>query len=233
MKTREPPVDVAALGALAFSAIIAGSAHAAGGRLLVFLHVAVKQRALQTELQRALAGIDVVAVGRVGDWERGLKEKPDAAVALPPVLNAYKLQAKLWGQRGGSPEEKYSLVGVGSAPDPGQVGTVGALDILGREGTSGFVKNLLGTSPKVERVSKVEDLLPLLQMERADAILLPSRLFSEIRSASKLSLAAKELSKTVGLPAAASLSSIGGDILTALGKLPANVSKTLGVDAWR
>jgi hypothetical protein len=33
---------------------------------------------------------------------------------------------------------------------------------------------LLGSSPSVKRVTKFEDLLPLLQLEMADAILLPS-----------------------------------------------------------
>jgi hypothetical protein len=222
------------LGAVIAAAALATRTAAAGNpRLLVFLHVAVKQRALQTELQSALAGVEVNAVGRIGDWERSLKAGPDSALALPPVLAAYKLSAKLKGQRGGSTEEHYSLVGVGTVPDPANVASVGALDLLGRDGTNGFVKNLLGASPKVERVSKVEDLLPLLQMQRADAVLLPSRLFWEIKSASKLALVAKELPKTVGLPAAASMTPAGAQILVALASISANVMKTLGVDSWR
>ena len=43
-------------------------------RLLVFLHVAAKQRAFQTELQAALPGIVVTAVGRTGDFDRALGE---------------------------------------------------------------------------------------------------------------------------------------------------------------
>lgn len=202
-------------------------------RLLVFLHVAIKQRALQSELQSALPGIDVTAVGRVGDFERLLRDGTDAALALPFVLSFYKLAPGLQGQRGGSSEEHYSLVGVGAAPDPARVGTVGALDLLGREGTNAFVKALVGGSPKVERVSKVEDLLPLLQLQRADAVLLPSRLHRELTSASKLALVARELPKGVGLPAAASTSSSGTQVLSALSRIPVQVSNILGVDLWR
>lgn len=226
--------DVAVAGAiLAASTLLASPALAAGAKLLVFLHVAVKQRALQSALQGALAGIEVNAVGRVGDFERSLKEGVDAVIALPPVLSAYKLSPGLQGQRGGTADERYSLVGVGTAPDPSKVTTVGALDLLGRDGTTSFVKGLLASSPKVERVSKVEDLLPLLQMQRADAVLLPSRLFAEIKSASKLTLSAKELQKMIGLPAAAQSSPAGAQILAALSKVSANVSKILGVDSWR
>lgn len=234
MRVHEESVEVGMVGALvALASLITRNADAANVKLLVFLHVAVKQRALQSALQGALPGIDVIAVGRVGDWERGLKEGTDAVVALPPVLAAYKLLPKLRGQRGGSTEETYALVGVGVTPNPTQVATVGALDFLGREGTNDFVKGLLGASPKVERVSKVEDLLPLLQMQRVDAVLLPARLFAEIRTASKLALVSKELSKSVGLPAGATVTPRGSQVLSALAKLSPNTSKTLGVDSWR
>lgn len=218
---------------LAAATLLSRPAVAGNPKLLVFLHVAVKQRALQSQLQAALSGIEVTAVGRIGDWERALKEGTDAVVALPPVLSAYKLSPTLRGQRGGAADEKYSLIGVGAAPNPSAVATVGALDLLGRDGTTKFVKDLLGAGPKVERVSKVEDLLPLLQMQRADAVLLPTRLFAEIRSASKLTLATKELGKSIGLPAAASVTPAGAQVVAALSKVAANVSKTLGVDSWR
>src|SRR4030095_2168418 len=138
-------------------------------RLLVFLHVAAKQRAFQTELQTALPGIVVAAVGRTGDFERALAEGQDAVLTLPVVLAAHGLAPVLRGVRQGSADEKYSLVGTEAAPDPGKVAVVGALDLLGRDGMATFVQSLVGAHPKVERVTKVEDLLPLLQMQRVDA----------------------------------------------------------------
>lgn len=234
MTSRLVDRDEVAVAAAIFAAatLVAGSANAQVAKLLVFLHVAVKQRALQSGLQAALTGIGVTAVGRVGDFERSLKEGVDAVVALPVVLSSFKLPPKLRGQRAGSSEEKYSLVGVGAAPEPGKVKSVGALDVLGREGTNKFVKGLIGASPRVERVSKVEDLLPLLQMQRVDAVLLPSRLYSEVKGASKLNLAQQELAKTVGLPAAAVITPAGSQVLAALAKMPAHAAKTLGVDSW-
>jgi hypothetical protein len=226
--------DMGVAGALLVAAsLLTRPASAGNAKLLVFLHVAVKQRALQSALQGALSGIDVTAVGRIGDFERGLKDGTDAVLAIPPVLAAFKLNAKLRGTRGGNTEEKYSLVGVGADPDPGKVAAVGALDLLGRDGTTGFVKELLGSSPRIERVSKVEDLLPLLQMQRVDAVLLPSRLYSEIKAASKLSLTQKELGKAIGLPALATVTGAGDAIMAAVGKMPAAAAKTLGVDSWR
>ena len=203
------------------------------GRLLVYLHVAIKQRALQSDLESALPGVEVVAVGRIGDFERLLKERVDAVLALPVVLSAYKLAPGLQGQRAGSSEERYALVGVGSVPVASRVASVGALDLLGREGTTAFVKGLVGASPKVERVSKFEDLLPLLQMQRADCVLLPARLFPELSRASKLALMSQDVQKGVTLPAASAVTQNGPELLRAIGRMRANVAKLFGVDQWR
>lgn len=229
----EASVKLGAAGAALVAATLASrEAQASGARLLVFLHVAVKQRALQGQFQSALPDVDVTAVGRIGDFERGLKDGADAVLALPIVLSAYKLTPNLRGVRGGSPDEKYSLVSVGSAPDPKAVASVGALDVLGRGGTTAFVHMMLGSSPRVERVPKVEDLLPLLQMQRVDAVMMPSRLFSEISSASKLPLAQRDLSKLSGLPAVASVTGAGAQVVAAIKKIPPALAKTLGIESW-
>jgi hypothetical protein len=227
-------MDAHAAAALALGLnLLTRRAAASEPKLLVFLHVAVKQRALQSELSAALPGVDVTAVGRVADFERALADGQDAVLSLPMVLAAHGFTARLRGMRQGSYEEKYSLVAADLAPELGRVAAVGALDLFGREGTNSFVFTLLGAKPKVERVTKVEDLLPLLQMRRVDAVLLPSRLFSEVKSSSRLNLFARELAATVPLPAVASVRSSGDKILGAVGTLPRALSKTFGVEEWR
>lgn len=228
------PERASIVGAALGAAFLASRlAMAAAPKLLVFLHVAVKQRALQSELSAALPGISVTAVGRIADFERALSEGQDAVLSLPPVLNAHKLTAKLHGVRQGSTEEKYSLIAVDTVPDAARCAVVGTLDLLGRDGTNEFVHTLTLSKPKVERVTKVEDLLPLLQMRRVDAILLPSRLFTEIRAASRLNLVGRELAAAVGLPAAANVGALGAQVLTQLTKLPKGLSKAFGVEEWR
>ena len=223
-------VSAAALG---LALLRAERAAAAGPRLLVFLHTAVKQRALQDALSDGLPGVQVSAVGRIADFERGLSEKPDAVLSLPVVLQSKRLSSALLGQRAGAVSEKYVIVGTDRAPDPGKVSAVGALDILGRSGTNAFVSELLGASPRVVRVTKVEDLLPLLQMRRADAIVLPARLHSALAEASRLELLPRELPAAVGLPAVASLNSGGPALVAAVRRLPVATAKLIGVDAWR
>ena len=202
-------------------------------RLLVFLHVAAKQRAFQTELQAALPGIVVTAVGRIGDFDRALGEGQDAVLTLPVVLAAHGLAPVLRGLRQGSADEKYALVGAEAAPDPGKVISVGALDLLGRDGMAAFVQSVVGAHPKVERVTKVEDLLPLLQMQRVDAILLPSRLLPEVKMASRLNLSSRELPALVGLPTVAKLGASGAQVLPAIKRLPGGITRAFGVEEWR
>lgn len=223
----------AVLGAaLGLSLLASRTSQAATPKLLVFLHVSLKQRAFQGLLQGALPGVDVTAVGRISDFDRALSDSPDAVLTLPLVLSAKNMHVQLQGRRAGSAEEKYALVAADTAPDPARVKAVGALDVLGRDGTTSFVTRMLGISTKVERVTKVEDLLPLLQMQRVDAILIPQRLISDVKSASRINLVPRELAKQVGLPAVASLGAAGASISAGLARLPLGLSQTMGVDAW-
>jgi hypothetical protein len=227
--------SLATAGGLALGAVMLSGtkALAAAPKLLVFLHVAIKQRAFQSMLEAALPGIQVIAVGRVGDLERSLKQGQDALLSLPVVLNAQGLTPSLRGYRQGAPDEKYVLVAVNAPPDPGRLKAVGTLDLLGRDGTTTFVHGLLGAQPRIERVTKVEDLLPLLQMQRVDAVLMPARLVPEIKSTSRLNLVPRELTAKVGLPAVAKTGAQAAAVLRGIGKLPAATSRSLGVDEWR
>jgi hypothetical protein len=220
-------------GAFGAAILLSSSAHAAGGKLLVYLHIAVKQRAFQSLLQAGLPGVTTTTVGRIGDFQRVLEQGQDAVLTLPAVLSAQGLSPGLQGRRGGASEETYSLVGSGTMPDPKRVERVGALDLLGRNGTDEFVRRLTSSRARVERVTKVEDLLPLLQMQRVEAVLLPSRLFAELKSTSRLPLVQRELEVKVALPAAASVGPRGALVLAALSKLPRDASQLLGVDEWR
>lgn len=223
-----------ALGvALALAAASEKSLAAEGGRLLVFLQVAVKQRALQSALQDSLAGIAVTAVGRIGDFDRAIQQGQDAVLTLPLVLDAKGLAPKLQGVRSAAADEPYVLVGVSAPPDPQKVKSVGALDLLGRDGTTSFVNGLLGAQPKVERVTKVEDLLPLLQMDIVESVLMAARFLEDLRSTSRLALAATNLPNRVALPAVAAVGAGAGAVLAALGQMPGPAMTMLGIDQWR
>jgi hypothetical protein len=201
--------------------------------LLVYLHLVMKQRALQSALEGALRGIDVTAVGRIADFDRALAAGQDAVLTLPVVLAARGLTPRLQGTHKGEPEETYVLGAVDQGVSANSVKSIGVLDLLGRSETNEFVFRLLEARPKVERVTKVEDLLPLLQMQRVECICLPERLFHELKSMSRMNLVRTELRKKVGLPAVGSIGAQGADVVASVKGLSLEVSRSLGVDAWR
>jgi hypothetical protein len=221
-----------ALG-IAAAALSSKEAFAAAPKLLVYLHLAVKQQALQSTLQKALPGLVITAVGRIADFDRALADGRDAVLSLPIVLSAKRFEPVLHGERQGALDEEYVLVGTDAGLDALRARSVGAVDVLGREGTTSFIHALIGAQPKVERVTKVEDLLPLLQMQRVDGIVLPARLVSDLRSTSRLVLVEHRLATRVGLPAVAAIGSNAELAIGAIRRLPRAASLLLGVDQWR
>lgn len=206
---------------------------AASGRLLVFLHLPLKQRALEKVLGDTVPGVEITAVGRIADLNRALKSGQDAVLSLPIVLAAKGVPSQLQGVRGGKTDEPYVLVAADRVPDPAQVNSVAAIDILGRSGTQSFVRALLGGGPKVVRVTKIEDLLAVLQMRRAEAILLPERLTSDLREMSALNLVQRRLDVRVALPAVGATGPLANEVMTAVNRMPARTKRLLGVDEWR
>src|SRR3954469_24816004 len=102
MRLPKPTVMLEAFALAVVSEFVSRTASAGAGKLLVFLHVALKQRAFEGELQAALPGVEVRAVGRLADFERALGDGADAVLSLPPLLTAHGLTPKLQGLHGGS-----------------------------------------------------------------------------------------------------------------------------------
>jgi hypothetical protein len=221
------------LGNALAAAFLAKSASASSPRLLVFVQTQIKQRALQLLLQDALPGLEVTAVGRVADFGRGLAEGQDAVLTLPIVMQAHGMSPDVRGRRAGASDEAYVLVGADAVPSLSAVKTVGAMEMLDRVGTNAMVRDLVGQQVKVERVTKVEDLLPLLQLRRADAVLLPRRMLPDIKSSSSLVLAHLELPRRVDLPALARVGAAGAQAVAQAAKLSGKPAELLGVDSWK
>lgn len=214
---------------------VADTAHAQ--TLYVYLHTPLKTRALEDLLKQALPGVDVRAFGRLRDFEKEQSKNPaDAVLARTPVLEKLGLKPSIQGQQGGRAEEP--LVALSLEPVEAKSITqldLGTLDLLGRRSTSEYFGVLLGASGKMscKRVTKVEDLLPLLQFKSAQAVLVAKRDAEAIRKKTKLDLVETKLSVGIGLPAFAFPSGSGGGLEKALLGLPAAVSAKVGVDAWR
>jgi hypothetical protein len=207
-------------------------------RLIVYLHSSIKSRALETALATRMPSVEVVVYGRYRDFARELAKQPDAAMALAPVLAEHGLSLDLRGVRGGQDTESYVLLSIGSTLDKSQFSklTVGAVDLLGRERTARFVAELLNVStpPEIKYVIKSDDLLPLLQFQSANAVILSEDEAKRITALSKLDLRVTPLGARVGLAAVSFRTDAGRRLIKpGIQNLDADANRKIGVDAWR
>jgi hypothetical protein len=98
-----------------------------------------------------------------------------------------------------------------------------------------FVSSLLGgNAPQIAPVTKLADLLALLQLGQVEAVLLPARYANALSSRTRLSLTVTRLEGNgVGLPAFYPSSAAGQRIKGALADLPSSLLQEMGVDSWR
>lgn len=235
-------VLLAALGALAglgFGAAPGGLplAQAGESRVYVFAVTSIRPHILQKMLEAALPGINVTVFGRVGDFSRALESAPpDAALAATPVLRAFNLEPHVQGHLRGSPLEDWLVLSEHElSQEKLATSTIGCLDLMGRKALPGFVAGLLGlaSEPEIQRVTKTEDLLQLLQFKRADAILIPEGFLSDLQARTKMELKLLRLPSAKVPRVAIAFPGTRQAVESALRALPATVIEHLGVDQWR
>lgn len=202
----------------------------------VFLQLDTKSGALEKLLQQQLPTLTVTVFSRFRDLEDAAAARPDAMVAIGPVLEQRGKKTILQGLRGGKDREPYLLVSVGTQLDGPLSGkTIGAVDVMGRDGTQKFVTTLLKTTDvRVKRVAKTEDLLPLLEFAAADGIVIPSSALGRLTERTRLEIKSIDApGGPIELPALAVFNDAYRDaIVKAFVRLDAATNKILGIDAW-
>ena len=206
--------------------------------LYVYLQTDTKVAELERVLKAQLSGLKVTVFGRFRDFEEAmLARPPEAVMGLNMLLTQQGVRPSLQGLRDKQDAESYALVSVGTPLDLPVAGkTIGAVDLLGREGTQSFVATLVGSANiKVKRVTKSEDLLALLQFAAVDAVLVPKLFVNTLAERSRMPLRARDLGgvriklPAIGVrdPAARPL------VLQQIQNLDRATNQILGVDEWR
>jgi hypothetical protein len=213
------------------------TAQAAETRVYVFAVTSIRPHVLQNLLESALPGVNVIVFGRVGDFARALEDAPpDAALAATPVLVAFGQKAEIQGLKAGSAQEDYLVLSESEVTaDKLADLTIGCLDLMGRKALPGFVQGLLGLSrePAIQRVTKTEDLLQLLQFKRADAVLMPERFLADLQARTKMELKILRLPTAKVLRLGIAFPGNRQGVESALRSLPVPLLEQLGVDHWR
>ena len=208
--------------------------------LYVYLPTDIRPIAFQKQLQSHFPGVQVTVFGRIRDFQKNIKKKPPNAVLSPgPVVELQKgMTSAVQGIRAGRKDEKYVLLSIGGEVDAKTVGgkVIGILDLLGRKRMGAFVAKILNSSkaPKLKRVTRIEDLLRVLQFKLAQAILVSERNAKALQKASKLDLQIKPVTgMKVGLPVIAFVKGKESkEIVKAAQKLKGDINVTMGVERW-
>ena len=191
------------------------------------------QRSLGSELQ----GIQVEVTTRAKAFRRALEKGPDAVMASSSVLRQNGLSPRLTGANRNA-LSGYMAASLKKPVTPAELGsaTLGIVDELGRRRTPIFVARLLGVaeSPKLRRVAKVEDLLPLLQFSMARAVLVRESELDVLRSRTKQKLYTVAVRPPEQVLAVAIVDTgRGTTVERALLGMQEKTKKALGVDSWK
>lgn len=211
-------------------------------KLYVFLPSPMRPHAMQARLTKSFPKWDVTVFGRFREFERQLKTAtPDAIITLPVVAGEFDTFTT-WasGIRSGRTDEPYVLLSVNQAVPRSSLDTttIGAVDLLGRRKMESFLSQKLHTDNiRVRTVTKLEDLLSLLQFQDVNAVFVPTTFINYYLERSRLNLIVNDLSDTtVGLPVLSVLQNTNQaypKLLDRLLILDDNLKKLLGVDLWQ
>lgn len=217
-------------------AVLSLAAFVDAARIYVFYPSMARPNAVQAALVGKMEGNEVTVFGRLAEFTAMMASRPPDVILVPkPLADRYRdYRVFLRGARAGAPEVRAFLLSTrpvepGSAPLD-----VGVVGILERPAMTALVGSVLGGSPKLRIVTKVEDLLPLLQFNSADAVLVGEELVDELKGKSAAKLVSSEVpgSRWSLLVAAAVRDDAVKDVEPALKALGASERKYLGVDGW-
>ncbi len=190
---------------------------------------------LERSMRTEMSGVDVRVVTRTGDFKRALSSPTDAVMASPYVLRSNGLAPAMSAKSTSS--GRYLAVALTRAPVKARIAsqTVGVVDELGRNAMPAFVQKLLGSdkAPPLRRVTKVEDLLPLLQFEIAKTVLVRERDFAILEGRTQQKLYTLPLSASASPLAVAFADGGRRSVVERAVRGMGNQSKqSLGVDTW-
>jgi hypothetical protein len=210
--------------------------------IYVYLPTTVRPPMLQKALSEALPGTTVMVFRHLRDFETSVAERPpDLVITRRPMLDHHAGWTQVMqGLAHHREDETCALVSVGQPTTPADaaIAGIGVVDLLGKKDMPALVATWLGipTLPKLVRVAQPDDLLPLLELGVAKAVLMPVRGVPALREKSTLDLRVVELKDSrLGLPVLATLSTTpaAAALQRKLADLPPQVQSMLGVDEWR
>jgi hypothetical protein len=205
--------------------------------VFVFVPTENSAKAVQNTITQNCPALDITVFGRSKDFRKEVvKNRPDAVISLQTVVEALDAFSPILnGIKDDRQDDDYVLVSVDTQLQLAQIDKekIGVIDILGRKPMSDYVSTLFGKKIKLKRVTKVEDLLPLLTFGSVAGLFIPQGLFKAIQAKSNLELVALPLDMKMGLlKIATSNVSANKQVIKCVNSFDTKLNAMLGMDEW-
>jgi hypothetical protein len=207
--------------------------------LYVFYPSTTRPPIVAQKLTEMCPGLKVTVFGRYQDFkQRTESDNPDIIITKPRVLkDLASYTEKMRGIRKGAPVEPCVLISIDKPVLQDSIPhmRIGVVDFLGRTGTERFMADLLGAPLNLNRVTKIEDLLPMLTFNKAQAVFVGESAVPYFKKITLLNLVITRLPGcATGIAICATREqtdpdSIKNDLLT----IEKNTSVLLEIDQWK
>ena len=225
---------------LLFLLLLTTSAVFAQKNLYIFYPSIVRPQTIQDKVEKVFHGTTVTVFGRYNDFSAKIGiEPPDMIITKTMLIRQLgSYTTVLNGFRNGKSEDKYVLLSINQPVDPKSITSetlIGSIDILGRNGMNTFVSQFFPTTPKLKRVTKMEDLLPLLTFNMTAAILVQEPAVSYFKATSNLKFNVTPLPPTKdGIVALGIKDGIDpGKTIVALKSVDEEIRAFFEIDLWK
>jgi len=193
--------------------------------------IPVKDREKALKADASLSGISVTVFGQFREFSSANKTKakylivPSSFVKFNPDYKPVYQFAK-----NGQTNTKLMILTSKADWTMDKIGTgkVGIVDELGRKDTKTYVQDIAGKFKLIKRVTKPDDLMPLLVLENADYIIIRSHNYDILKKKFTAKTIKVGETKTVDHPVICVLKDTPAAEIEKLGKLSPETIKALG-----
>ena len=193
--------------------------------------IPVKDREKALKSDPSLGGLEITVFGQFREFDSANKSKAKYVI-MPSSWAKYNTDYKPVYQLGKKGQTNTKLMILTTKPDWTMAnigkGKVGIVDELGRKNTKTYVLDIAGKFKLIKRVTKPEDLMPLLVLENADYIIISSDNYEVLKKKFTAKTIKVGETKTVDHPVICVLKDTPESEVEKLGKISPETLKALG-----
>lgn len=161
-------------------------------KVYVFYPTVFNAKSINDKLVNHIEGVDIIVFGKYDDFIKRVNTEPSDAIITKTLLIHDQIgdyEILLTGVRNSKTEANFVIISIEKPLKIESVNSttvIGAINILGRARMKSFVERFFPATPRIKRVSKIGDLLPLLSLNMANGIMVENVFVDYFKSTSKM-----------------------------------------------